>query len=145
MTAEPARLPGYHIALAGALLASAGGVFDALVPGLLPHHERFLGVAPGAAPAETARLVLLLLHALGAALAALGAACVALLVAWNRGVQAWMGWAAVAALAVGEGVNAAAIARVGSLLYLGPVVCVLAVFAGVAMGERARRGAAAAR
>ena len=128
---------GYRIAVTAAALAALGGVVDGFVPRILPHHEHFLGVGAGLALPATAALVLLLLHALGAALAALGLACVALLRIWRRTGDTATGWVAVLALAVGEGVNAAAIFRVGSLLYLGPLACILAIAFGVWLGERA--------
>jgi hypothetical protein len=132
---------GYRVALAGAGVAVLGGIADVLVPRLLPHHEQLLRVAPGAAPPATTQLVLLLLHALGAALVALGLATLALLVLWRRSASRWTGWAAVGALALGEGANAAAIYRAGSALFVGPLVCVTAVILGVALGEHARRSA----
>lgn len=108
------------------------------MPRLLPHHERLLGVSTGEAPAGTAQLVLLLLNTLGASLAALGLATIALLVVWRRSNSRWTGWAAAGALAIGEGTNAVAIHQVGSLLFVGPVLCVAAVILGVALGEYAR-------
>lgn len=129
---------GYRVALAGAGVAVLGGIADVLVPRLLPHHEQLLGVAPGAAPPATAQLVLLLLHALGAALAALGLATLALLVLWRRSASRWTAWAAAGPIALGETANAAAIYHAGSALFIGPLVCVAAVIFGVAVGEYAR-------
>jgi tRNA-Thr(GGU) m(6)t(6)A37 methyltransferase TsaA len=130
---------GYRVALAGAGVAVLGGIADVLVPRLLPHHEQFLGVGPGTAPPATARLVLLLLHALGAALTALGVATLALLVLWRRSASRATGWAAAGVFALGEAANAAAIYRAGSALFVGPLACVAAVILGVAVGEHARR------
>jgi uncharacterized membrane protein len=97
-----------------------------------------LGVAPGGASAAASATVLLFLHTLGFVLVALGVAVAVLLVAWRRTGIAWLGWAAVAAIAIGEGANAWAIHQAGSMLFIGPLVAVALVVVGVAVGERAR-------
>jgi hypothetical protein len=59
---------GYRLAQIGAVGAALGGIVDVFVPRLLPHHEAFLGFAPGAAPPATGALVLLkMARALGEA------------------------------------------------------------------------------
>lgn len=131
----------YRVAQCGAALVVLGGTGDLLLPRLLPAHERYLGVAPGAAPAATSALVLLVLHALGVALAAVGLAALALLAAWRRTGDRRALWAAAGAVALAEGYNAWGIARVGSLLFVGPLLGAALVLGGaarLARGPRAR-------
>lgn len=130
---SPAPVPrAYRVAQVGAALVVLGGTGDLLVPRLLPAHERYLGVAPGAAPAATSALVLLVLHALGVALAAVGLAALALLAAWRRTGDRGALWAAAGAVALAEGYNAWGIARVGSVLFVGPLLCAALVLGGAA-------------
>ena len=119
-----------------AAAAALGGVVDAFVPRLLPHHEAFLGVASGQASPATAALLLLLLHTLGVALIAVGAGALALLAVWRGGGPRWAAMIAAVVVLVAEGMNAWAIARVGSPLYLGPLGCAVLVVAGVAIALR---------
>jgi hypothetical protein len=127
---------GYRLAQLGATAAALGGIVDAFVPRLLPHHETFLGVAAGQAPPASATLVLLLLHTLGVALAATGGGALALLAVWRGGGPRWAALSAASVVLVAEGMNAWAIARVGSLLYLGPLACAMLVAGGVALAIR---------
>ncbi len=124
---------GYYLAVVGAVGVMVGGIFDQLVPRLLPSHEAFLGVAPGAASPQVSAMVLLLLHTLGASLTALGLTVLALLVAWRRTGIRWMALAAAAATLLAEGVNAYGIFRVGSQLFWGPLAIMALVIAGVAI------------
>jgi hypothetical protein len=106
--------------------AALGGAFDAVsVRALLPHHERALGVLPGAAPPATAALVLLVLHVLGVVLMAVGLAAWLLATAWERtGDRRWR-WGAAIVLLLAELPNAGAIARLGSAFAIGPAVIAL--------------------
>ena len=131
MTQNRTSTIGYRLAQLGALVTALGGAFDALVPKLLPHHEAYLGVAPGSATAATSALVLLLLHTLGIALAAVGIGALALLAAWRRGGARSSAIAAAGMVLLAEGMNAWAIGRVGSPLLIGPLVCVVLVAGGV--------------
>ena len=124
---------GYRLAQLGAGAAALGGLVDALVPRLLPHHEAFMGVAPGQASPATAMLVLLLLHALGISLLAVGVGALALLATWQRTGFRLAAISAAAIVVLAEVMNAWAIHQVGSLLYLGPLACVVLVVVGVAM------------
>jgi hypothetical protein len=128
---------GYRLAQLGAAGAALGGLVDAFVPRLLPHHEVFLGVAPSQATPETAMLVLLLLHTLGVALVAVGVAALALLAAWRQGGPRWTALTAAVVVLLAEGMNGWAIGRVGSLLFIGPLVCAMLVVVGVALAVRA--------
>lgn len=123
---------GYRLAQLGAVAATLGGVVDALVPKLLPHHEAYLGVAAGQAPPATTALVLLLLHTLGVALAATGIGALALLAAWRGGASRWSALTAATVVVLAEGMNAWAIGQVGSQLFIGPIVCVILLIVGVA-------------
>ena len=136
MTPPRAATIGYRLAQLGAVGAALGGVFDALVPTLLPHHEAYLDVARGGATPATASLVLLLLHTLGVALFAVGVGALALLANWRREGTRSSAIAAAAIVLLAEGMNAWAIRRVGSPLYVGPFACVLLVVVGVAMAVR---------
>ena len=129
---------GYRLAQVGALGTALGGAFDALLPNLLPHHEAYLGVHAGGATAPTASLVLLLLHTLGVALVAVGAGALALLADWHRGGARSSALVAGGMVVIAEGMNAWAIHRVGSPLFLGPLVCAVLVVGGVALGMSAR-------
>ena len=103
------------------------------MPTLLRHHEVYLGVPPdGAAPA-TSSLVLLLLHTLGVALVAVGIGALALLADWRRSGARARALAAAGMVVLAEGMNAWAIRRVGSPLFLGPLVCLVLVAGGVAV------------
>jgi len=135
---------GYRLAQIGAAATALGGVVDAFIPRLLPHHEAFLGVAAGQAPAATATLVLTLLHTLGVALVAVGVGALALLAAWRGGGPRSAATSAALVVLSAEGMNAWAIARVGSVLFLGPVACCLLVVVGVALaiGRDSRRAGA---
>ncbi|HSJ62419.1 MAG TPA: aminopeptidase [Gemmatimonadaceae bacterium] len=130
---------GYRLAQLGAAAAVIGGAFDLFVPRLLSHHETFLAVAPRAAPAPTAALVLLLLHTLGAALVAVGLGALALLAASRRSGLRWPALAAAGTVLLAEGMNAWAIRRVGSPLYVGPLLSALLVMVGVSMMTAAGR------
>jgi hypothetical protein len=123
---------GYRLAQLGAAAAALGGLVDALVPRLLPHHEEFMGIAAGQAPPATAALVLLLLHALGVALLATGLGALALLAAWRAGGSRMTALSAAVIVVLAEGMNAWAIGRVGSPLFIGPLVCVILLIVGVA-------------
>ncbi|MEO6524996.1 MAG: hypothetical protein ABIP93_00060 [Gemmatimonadaceae bacterium] len=127
---------GYRLAQVGAAAAALGGLVDALVPRLLPHHEAFLGVAAGAAPPATVTLVLLLLHTLGIALLAMGLGALALLAAWRAGAARWAALSSVLVVVLAEGMNAWAIGKVGSPIFIGPLVCVILVVVGVALELR---------
>jgi hypothetical protein len=145
VTTRRAANIGYRLAQIGALAAALGGLVDTLVPKLLPHHEAYLGVPPGGATLATSSLLLLLLHTLGAALIAVGIGTLALLAEWRRGGASSSGLVAAGIFLVAEGMNAWAIWRVGSLLFVGPLVCVLLVVGGVALarsheGNTARGG-----
>lgn len=120
--------------------AALGGAFDAFgVRALMPHHERALGVAAGAAPPETAGLVLLLLHVLGVVLMAVGLAAWQLTDAWARtGDRRW-GWSAAAILCLAELPNAGAIMRLGSAFAIGPAVIALGAPLAVWWAARATR------
>ena len=133
MTPRRATTIGYRIAQLGAVGTALGGVFDSLVRTLLPHHEAYLGVAPGGATPATASLVLLLLHTLGVALIAVGVGALALLANWRRDGARSSAITAAAIVLLAEGMNAWAIRRVGSPLYVGPLACALLVVGGVAM------------
>ena len=137
---------GYRLAQLGAAGAALGGLVDAFVPRLLPHHEVFLGVAPSQATPATAMLVLLLLHTLGVALVAVGVGALALLAAWRQSGIRWTAVTAAVVVVLAEGMNAWAIRRVGSPLFIGPLVCAMLVVVGVALAVRAdaRRGEASA-
>ncbi|HSJ62410.1 MAG TPA: hypothetical protein VK922_00770 [Gemmatimonadaceae bacterium] len=130
---------GYRLAQVGAGGVALGGLFDLFVSRLLPHHEAFLGIGPGEAPPATAALLLLLLRTLGIALVAVGVGALALLAAWRRAGLRWAGVAAAGMVLFAEGANAWAIRRVGSPLYLGPLVCALLVGAGVSIAATGRR------
>ena len=136
MTSRRATTIGYRIAQLGAVGAALGGVFDAFVPTLLPHHEAYLGVPPGGATPATASLVLLLLHTLGVALIAVGVGALALLANWRRDGARSSAIAAAGIVLLAEGMNSWAIRRVGSPLFIGPLACVLLVVGGVAMALR---------
>ena len=123
---------GYRLAQLGAAAAALGGLVDALVPKLLPHHETFMGVAAGQAPPATAALILLLLHTLGIALLATGLGALALLSAWRGGASRWSALGAAIIVVLAEGMNAWAIGQVGSRLFIGPIVCVILLIVGVA-------------
>jgi hypothetical protein len=123
---------GYRLAQLGAAAAALGGLVDALVPKLLPHHEAYMGVAAAQAPPATAALVLLLLHTLGVALIATGIGALALLAAWRAGAPRWSALAAAIMVVLAEGMNAWAIGQVGSQLFIGPIVCVILLIVGVA-------------
>src|SRR5690348_8776001 len=130
---------GYRVAQLGALATALGGSFDALVPKLLRHHEVYLGVAPDGATPATSSLVLLLLHTLGVALVAIGVGALALLADWRRSGSRASAVAAVGMVALAEGMNAWAISRVGSPLFVGPLVCIALVVVGVTVAlTRAR-------
>jgi len=131
---------GYRLAQLGAAAAALGGVVDALVPRLLPHHEEFMGVTAGQAPPATAALVLLLLHTLGVALFATGLGALALLSAWRGGGSRMTAVSAAVVVVMAEGMNAWAIARVGSPRFLGPIVCVILLIVGVASEVRNEEG-----
>lgn len=133
MTPRRATTVGYRLAQLGAVGAAVGGLVDALVPTLLPHHELYLGIPPGGATPATASLVLLLLHTLGVALIAAGLGALALLAEWRRGGARSSAIVAAGIVFLAEGMNAWAIRRVGSPLYLGPLACALLVVVGVAM------------
>jgi hypothetical protein len=128
---------GYRLAQLGAAGAALGGLVDAFVPRLLPHHELFLGVAPSHATPATATLVLLLLHTLGVALVAMGVGALALLAAWRQSGIRWTALTAAVVVLLAEGMNAWAIRQVGSPLFIGPLVCVMLVVVGVALALRA--------
>ena len=130
--------PGTVLARFAALGMILGGLFDLTIRSLLPHHEAFLGVDPGTAPAATAALVLLILNTLGVALAAVGALAFTLFEVWRRQGLAWAGWVAALGITVASGLNALAISRVGSLFFLGPALFALLAPLGVAMAERRR-------
>lgn len=132
------RTIGYRVAQLGALATALGGAFDALVPKLLRHHEVYLGVAPEGATAATSSLVLLLLHTLGVALVAVGIGALALLADWQRSGARASAIAAAGMVVLAEGMNAWAISRVGSPLFIGPVVCMALIVGGVAMALSAR-------
>ena len=140
---------GYRLAQLGAVGTALGGAGDTLVPKLLPHHETFLGVAPGGASPATVALILMLLHTLGAALFAVGVGALALLAAWRRGGGRSSAIVAAIVVVLAEGTNALAIRRVGSLLFLWPVACALLAAGGVAIvagwGVRSLPGAGSAR
>ena len=138
MTPRRAPTVGYRLAQLGAAGAALGGLVDALVPTLLPHHETHLGVAPNGATPATASLVLLLLHTLGVALIAVGVGALALLAEWRRGGARSSAIVAAGIVLLAEGMNAWAIRRVGSPLYLGPLACALLVAVGVAMAVARR-------
>jgi hypothetical protein len=123
----------YRLAQLGASLAALGGAFDALVPKLLPHHEAYLGVSAGGAPAATSSLLLLLLHTLGVSLVAVGVGALALLADWRRSGARSSALTAAGMVVLAEGMNAWAIRRVGSPLFIGPLVCMVLVAGGVAM------------
>ena len=133
---------GYRLAQLGAAGVALGGAFDALVPRLLPAHEAFLGVAPGRAPRAAAALVVLLLHTLGTALIAVGVGALALLGAWRRTGDRRLAGVAVGMVLLAEGANAWAIARVGSRLFLGPLILALLVAGGAATARPAGRRSA---
>lgn len=124
---------GYRLAQLGACGAAIGGAVDTLVPALLPHHEAYLGVAHGSASPATSSLVLLLLHTLGVALVAVGIGALALLGDWRRGGSRASALSAAGIVTLAEGMNAWAIGRVGSALFVGPLVCVMLVLVGVAL------------
>lgn len=124
---------GYRLAQLGACGAALGGLVDSFVPRLLPHHESYLGVAPAEAPAATSALVLLLLHTLGAALVAMGIGALALLADWRRSGTRVSALTAAAIVALAEAMNAWAIWRVGSVLFVGPLACALLVPIGVGL------------
>ena len=132
------RTIGYRVAQLGAVATALGGSFDALVPKLLRHHEEYLGVAPEAARAATSSLVLLLLHTLGMALVAVGVGALALLAEWRRSGARSSAIAAAGMVTLAEGMNAWTISRVGSPLFVGPLVCMALVVGGVAMLLTAR-------
>jgi hypothetical protein len=123
---------GYRLAQLGAVAAALGGLVDAFVPRLLPHHEAFMGVAAGQAAPATEALVLLLLHTLGVALLATGIGALALLGAWRGGASRWTALSAAIVVVLAEGMNAWAIGQVGSPLFIGPIVCVILLVIGVA-------------
>jgi hypothetical protein len=131
---------GYRLAQLGAAAAALGGLVDALVPRLLPHHETFLGVAAGQAPAATSALLLLLLHTLGVALLATGLGSLALLAAWRGGASRWAAMSAALVVVLAEGMNAWAIAQVGSPIFIGPIICVILLVIGVASELRGDDG-----
>jgi hypothetical protein len=131
---------GYRLAQLGAAAAALGGLVDALVPRLLPHHETFLGVAAGQAPAATSALLLLLLHTLGVALLAMGLGSLALLAAWRGGASRWAAMSAALVVVLAEGMNAWAIAQVGSPIFIGPIICVILLVIGVASELRGDDG-----
>lgn len=134
---------GYRIAQLGAAGAALGGALDVFVPRLLPHHEAFLGIAPGQAPPATTALVLLLLHTLGVALLAVGLGALALLAAWRRTGLGWAAQVAAGAVVLAEGTNAWAIGRVGSPLFVGPLACAMLVVVGIAIAHRGGASTAA--
>jgi hypothetical protein len=137
---DRAAMVGYRLAQLGASGAVLGGLVDTLVPRLLPHHEAYLGVQPGGASSATTSLVLLLLHTLGVALFAVGIGALALLADWRRGGVRSSAILAAAIVLLTEGMNAWAIRRVGSLLFIGPLAIVLLVVGGVAIAlGRGRR------
>jgi hypothetical protein len=127
---------GYRLAQVGAFAAALGGLVDAFVPRLLPHHEAYLGVAKGGATPATSSLVLLLLHTLGVALLAVGIGSLALLAEWRRTSARSSAIAAAVIVVLAEGMNAWAIGQVGSALFIGPLVCSLLVAGGVALATR---------
>ena len=127
---------GYRVAQLGAAGAALGGAFDVFLPRLLPHHEAFLGIAPGQAPPATTALVLLLLHTLGVALIAVGLSALALLAAWRRSGSGWAALVAASAVLLAEGTNAWAIHRVGSPFFVGPLACAMLVAVGVTIALR---------
>lgn len=124
-----------RLAAAGMIL---GGAFDLSLRQLLPHHEAWLGVGPGGAPPATEALVLLILNVLGAALVSAGAMALVLLELWRRRGIAQAGWAAAVGISVASGLNALAIARVGSVFFIGPALFPLLALGGVALAERGR-------
>jgi hypothetical protein len=139
-THDRASMIGYRLAQLGSLATALGGAFDALVSKLLPHHEAYLGVAPDEATAATSSLILLLLHTLGVALVAVGIGALVLLADWRRSGARSSAIAAVGIVLLAEGMNAWAIRRVGSPLFVGPLVCVVLVVGGVALAIRRDSG-----
>jgi hypothetical protein len=137
MTGDRWGLIGYRLAQLGALVTAVGGSFDALVRKLLPHHEAYLGVATGGATAATSSLVLLLLHTLGVSLVAVGIGALALLADWRRSGARTSAIAAAGMVGLAEAMNAWAIWRVGSMLFVVPLLCMALVVGGVAMALRA--------
>lgn len=133
MTTRRAPTVGYRLAQLGAAGVTLGGLVDALVPTLLPHHEAYLGVPSDGVTPATASLVLLLLHTLGVALIAVGVGALALLAEWRRSGTRSSAIIAAGIVLLAEGMNAWAIRRAGSPLYLGPLACALLVAGGVTM------------
>ncbi|MEZ4452101.1 MAG: hypothetical protein R3B09_21735 [Nannocystaceae bacterium] len=124
---------GLRLAQLGALLHVVGGATDLSMTALQPFHEAFLEVGPGGAPAPVAALILALLHALGAALVAAGAAMWTLLTHHRRSGARWAALVA-AALAVGaEGM--VGIQMLGLGLHFGAIPAAIAglVVVGVAL------------
>jgi hypothetical protein len=130
---------GLRVAQLAAIGALIGGVFDASITQLLPHHTAFLGATDNQVAAPTAELLLLMLRTLGIALVGVGAGALTLLEAWRRGAASWTAMTAAGMLLLVEGFNAIAIRRVGSPLYLGPAAIVLMAVVGVALALKDRQ------
>lgn len=130
---------GYRLAQLAAVGTILGGLFDALVPRLLPHHEAWLGIEPGTAPPAVEELVLLILGTLGMVLVAAGGMALVLLAVWRRHGIPWAAWGAAGGITLAEGVNAWALSRLGSLFFLGPVLFPFLAVVGVWMSVRRDR------
>src|SRR5579863_9301961 len=104
---------GLVLAQLGAVLIALGGLGDQAVQKLMPSHEVFLGVAPGAAPHAVEQLFLAVLHALGTSLMAVGLGAFVLVRVMARLGQPWLG-AVVATMVL---LSAGVLTIIGVALY----------------------------
>jgi hypothetical protein len=122
---------GLKLAQIGSAFVALGGLGDQTVQKLMPSHEAFLGVAPGAAPPAVEQLFLALLHALGFSLVAVGLGAFVLIRVMAKTDQRSLGAIVVAMVILGDGVNAYEIHRTGSPVFLAPLFFVTLTVAGV--------------
>jgi hypothetical protein len=124
---------GLVLAQLGAVLIALGGLGDQAVQKLMPSHEAFLGVAPGAAPRAVEQLFLAVLHALGTSLMAVGLGAFALVRVMARTGQRWLGAVVATMVLLSDGVNAYQIHRTGSAVFIAPLSSVVLTIIGVAL------------
>jgi hypothetical protein len=135
---------GLWLAQLGAVLIALGGLGDQAVQKLMPSHEAFLGIAPGAAPRAFEQLFLAAVHALGCSLMAVGLGAFVLLRVMAATGRRWLGAVVVVMVLLSDGVNAFQMERTGSPAFLAPLAFVVVTTVGVALyalgSRRAREG-----
>lgn len=119
-----------------------GGAADLTIRQLLPGHREFLGFLADPVPPATEMLVLALLHALGAALIAVGLAVLVLLREAQNSGRSGPTFAAAGIVVLAEGANAAGMYSIGSPLFVAPLIFILLVLVGVALFTSAKTGSA---